>query len=288
MKFTRRDFFAWGAGAAAGLAFTPVPWKLLDDVSIWSQNWPWIPQPTRGPVEVRQSFCSLCPRGCAVKARMAGGWPVGVAGVSTNPLTHGALCPLGFGAHQLNWHPQRVRGVRHHGAPSSWDAARSAFARACQQGPVAIIDGYPGRAVSSIFESFAEKRGRYLVASSSETDALIPYENWSGVPAIGLGYDLENAQTILSFGAPMLDGWGIPGRFTHLWAEQAAGKSDPQLRLIQVDDACSRTAAKAWKWIQVKPASEGILAAALARVLIEERLVATRGPVPKLTLAEAA
>jgi hypothetical protein len=49
MKLTRRDLL-WGAAGTAGLLVTPVPWKLLDDVSIWSQNWPWIPQPARGPV----------------------------------------------------------------------------------------------------------------------------------------------------------------------------------------------------------------------------------------------
>ena len=67
----RRDLLVWSAGAAAGLVVTPVPWKLLDDVSIWSQNWPWIPQPARGPVEVKQSFCTLCPNGCGLRVRMA-------------------------------------------------------------------------------------------------------------------------------------------------------------------------------------------------------------------------
>jgi hypothetical protein len=287
MKLTRRDLFVWGAGAAAGLAFTPVPWKLLDDTSIWSQNWPWIPQPTRGPVDVKQSFCTLCPRGCAVKIRMAGGWPVGVAGVSANPLTHGALCPLGFGAHQLNWHPKRLRAVRHNGVPSSWDAARLAFVKACTQGPVVIIDGYPGRAASHVFETFTEKRGAYVIALNPETRALSPYERWTGVPATVLGYDLENAKMIVSFGAPLLDGWGIPGRFTRMWAERAAGVRDPELRLIDIEDSLSHTAAKAWKWVSAKTGSEVALAAAVARILIEERLVAAQGPVPRLTLAGA-
>jgi Ni/Fe-hydrogenase subunit HybB-like protein len=72
MKVTRRDLLVWSAGAAAGLMVTPVPWKLLDDTSIWSQNWPWIPQSARGPVEVKQTFCTLCPNGCGMRVRMAG------------------------------------------------------------------------------------------------------------------------------------------------------------------------------------------------------------------------
>jgi len=289
MKVTRRDLFVWGAGAAAGLVFTPVPWKLLDDVSIWTQNWPWIPQPPRGPVEVKQSFCSLCPQGCALKVKTAGGWPVGIAGTSTNPLTRGALCPLAFGAHQLNWHPQRVRTVRHNGVPSSWSDARAAFAKACSEGPVVIIDGQPGRAASTVLASFAEKHnGSYRVEMSPETRALMPFESWTGVSAFSLGYDLENAYTIVSFGAPLLDGWGVPGRFTRLWAERAAGRSDPQLRLIQIEDSLSHTASRAWKWVNIRPGSESAMAAGLARALIEEKLVSARGPMPVITISAAA
>ncbi|HLV87502.1 MAG TPA: hypothetical protein VKV39_11025 [Candidatus Sulfotelmatobacter sp.] len=287
MKVTRRDLFVWGAGAAAGLVFSPVPWKLLDDTSIWSQNWPWIPQPARSPVEVKQSFCSLCPQGCALKVRMAGGWPIGVAGVSTSPVTRGALCPLGYGAHQLNWHPRRLQAVRHKESVSSWGAAQTAFAKACGEGPVIVIDGYPGRAASSILEAFAEKRGSYRVALSPELGALAPYERWSGVPANALGYDLENARTIVS-GAPMLDGWGSPGRFTRLWAESAAGAKDPQLRLIQIEDSFSRTGSRAWQSVRIRSGSESALAAGLAHVLLDERLVPARGPIPRLTLADAA
>ncbi len=288
MKLTRRDLL-WGVAGTAGLLVTPVPWKLLDDVSIWSQNWPWIPQPARGPVEVKQSFCTLCPNGCGMRVRMASGWPVGVAGVASHPVSRGALCPLGFGAHQLNWHPRRLRTVRHRASSSSWEAARAAFAKACSEGSIAIIDGYPGRAASSVFETFVQKRnGSYRTVPGPETLALAPYESWSGVPAAGLGYDLENAQTIVSFGAPLLDGWATPGRFTRLWAERAAGSTDPQLRLIQVEASLSRTAARAWQWVPVHAGSEVALAEGVARVLLEERLVPARGPMPPMTLAEAA
>ena len=289
MKVTRRDLLVWSAGAAAGLMVTPVPWKLLDDTSIWSQNWPWIPQPTRGPVEVKQSCCTLCPNGCGMRVRMAAGWPVGVAGVSSHPVSRGALCPLGFGAHQLNWHPQRLRAVRHRGITSSWGEAQSAFVKARSEGSVVVIDGYPGRAASSVFQSFIQKRGgSYRVVLGSETRALAPYETWSGAPASELGYDLENAQTIVSFGAPLLDGWGTPGRFTQLWAERTAGMAAPYLRLIQVEESLSRTAARAWQWVPVHGGTEGALAAGLARVLLEERLVSARGPVSSVTLPDAA
>lgn len=289
MKFTRRDLLVWSAGAAAGLIVTPVPWKLLDDTSIWSQNWPWIPQPARVPLEMKQSACTLCPNGCGVRVRMAAGWPVGVAGAGAHPITRGALCPLGFAAHQLNWLPQRLRTVLHRGSRSSWADAQRAFAKARAEGPIVIIDGYPGRAASSVLETFAEKqRGSYRVVDGPDTRALKSYEAWSGVPASALGYDLENAQTVISFGAPMLDGWGTPGRFTRLWAERSAGKADPQLRLIQVDSPLSRTAARAWRWIPTPPGSESALAAGLAVALFEQKLVPARSPIPSVSLDEVA
>ena len=288
MKGTRRDLLVWSAGAAAGLLATPVPWKVLDDVSIWSQNWPWIPQPARGPVEVKQSSCTLCPKGCGLRVRMAAGWPVGVAGSKTNPISHGALCPLAFAAHQLNWHPRRLQNILHGSSNSSWQAAREAFARACKEGPVILADGYPGRAASTVFKTFAEKHGGYLVIPSRELKSLMPYASWTGVPADCLGYDLENAKTVVSFGAALLDSWGSPGRFTRLWADRAAGIADPRLRLIQVDSSLTRTAARAWRWVKIRENSESALASGVARALLEQNLVPAHGPVPPLSMADSA
>ena len=289
MKITRRDLLVWSAGATAGLVFTPVPYKLLGDLSIWTQNFPWIPQPAHGPVDVKESSCTLCPNGCGMRVRMAAGWPVGVAGVRTNPVSRGALCPLGFAAHQLNWHPLRLRTVRHRGQASSWDEARTAFSKACAEGPIVIIDGYPGRAASQHFENFVQKQhGVYRVVLGAESRALTPYEKWSGVPAAALGYDLENARTIVSFGAPLLDGWSTPGRFTRLWAERAAGMAEPQLRLIQIEPSLSRTAARAWQWLAIRSGGQAAFAAGIARVMLEEHLVRASGPMPALTLAESA
>ena len=289
MKVSRRDLLIGSAGVTAGFLFTPVPWKLLGDVSIWTQNWPWIPQPAHAPVETKLSACTLCPNGCGVRVRMAAHYPVGIAGVSSHPLTKGALCPLGFAAHQLNWHPQRVREVRHRGRAASWAEAQTAFEKACGEGPIAIIDGRPGRAASLVLETFAGKRnGSYQIVRSAESLALAPYADWSGIPVDALGYDLENAHTIVSFGAPLLDGWGTPGRFTRLWADQAAGKADPQLRLIQIEPSLSRTAARAWQWIPIRDGSDAALAAGVARVLLEEHLVKSAGPIPKMSLVDVA
>jgi hypothetical protein len=288
MRLTRRDLLAWSGGAFAGMLFTPIPWKVLDDISIWTQNWPWIPQPARGPVEVKLNSCTLCTKACGLRVRMAAGSPVGLAGAAGHPVSRGALCPLAFGAHQLNWHPARLRHVLHRSRKASWEEAATAFRKALAEGPVAIVDGCAGRAASSVFQRFAAAHGSYAVARTPEERALEPYESWTGVAASALGYDLESTRTVVSFGAPLLDGWLTPGRFTRLWSERAAGMTDPALRLIHVDSMQSRTAACAWRWVQPRPGSYAALAAGLARVLLEERLVAARGPMPAQSLSQAA
>jgi len=289
MNVSRRDLLLGTAGLVGGIFFTPVPWRVLDDVAIWTQNWPWIPQPPRGPVTTRLAPCTLCSSGCALRVRMAAGSPVGISGAAFHPLTKGALCPLGFAAHQLNWHPARVREVRHGGHGASWEEARAAFEKACDEGPVAVVDGRSGRAASTVLQSFAARHhSPYEVVLNAEERSLTPYSNWSAVPMSSLGYDVENARTIVSFGAPLLDGWGVPGRFTHLWAERAAGMRDPQLRLIQIEPKQSRTAAGAWRWVPISQGSEALLAAGLAKVLVEERLVSVEGPVPPASFADAA
>lgn len=55
-----------------------------------------------------------------------------------------------------------------------------------------------------------------------------------------------------------------------------------------MEETLSRTAARAWQWVPIREGGENALAAGLARVLLEERLVSAHGPMPPLTVADAA
>ena len=91
MPFTRRDILFGLGGGLAGVAFTPVPWKLLDDTAIWTQRRHAIPVPPRGPVTFRSAACTLCPAGCALRVRCVGPRPVAVAGEGGHPLGGGGV-----------------------------------------------------------------------------------------------------------------------------------------------------------------------------------------------------
>jgi hypothetical protein len=238
MPGTRRNFLLFMGGGAAGAVLTPAPWRLVTDAAIWSENWPGIPRPARGEVTARYTHCALCPAGCAVRARCVAGQPVSLAGAPGHPLSRGALCAFGLTGHHLPYHPQRLK----QGAADEAKAAVAGAMAKCAAGErVAVLDLAPGRTASSTYRRAmaALKNGVYLAPPR---------------PLGGAAVDLSKARTVLSLGAPLLDGWGTPG---------SVHAARANFRLIQAEPWESRTAALADEWLPIRPGSESALAAAL-------------------------
>src|SRR5512138_1801555 len=101
MGINRRDVVRIAGGSALGVAFTPLPWKLLDDSAIWTQTGPLAVKLPRGEVTTRFTTCPLCPEACGVRARCVGGAPFQLAGVAGHPTGRGALCAAGVGGHAV-------------------------------------------------------------------------------------------------------------------------------------------------------------------------------------------
>ena len=264
MTLQRRDLLFGLGGGFAGLAFTPVPWKLLDDVSIWTQHRRALAVPARGPVVFKAAACTLCPGGCALRVRCVGPRPVSIAGEPRHPLGGGA-CALGLTLHHLAYHPLRLaapaRRVDGRLEPVALEAALATIAAAVAAAnragqSVMVVDRRPGRVVSEAWREL-------LSAPASGVYATLPGEE-GALAAAGqatpLGIDLERTRTLLSFGAPVLEGWGRPGR---MLAARAG------LRVVQVDSWRSPSAALADEWLPVAPGAEGVLALALAHALLQ-------------------
>ena len=251
MGFTRRDLLKFAGGSAAGLALTPVPWSLLRDTAVLSENWPGVPQPPRGEIRTRYTTCTLCPAGCGVRARCVGDQPVSLAGVPGHPASRGVLCPAGMVGHHLTFCRDRAAEPLGHGKPVPMEralAAVSSAIAACGPGEsVAILDPRPGRAASLVYRRFLAGLPNGVHCAPSDAQPFGPF-----------GIDLENTRAILSFGAPVLDGWLSPGRVL-------ANRS--HFQLIQVEPAYSRTASLADLWVPLLPASEEDFTAAVARAL---------------------
>ena len=270
MTITRRDVLWSLGGGLAGAAVTPLPWKLLDDTAIWTQRRHALPVPPRGPVTYRPTACTLCPAGCALRVRCVGTQPVAVVGEARHPLGGGA-CALGLTLHHLACHPLRLVGpavcVNGRRESATLDAAVERIARAVENAHraglrVMVLDRRPGRVVSAAWQRLlaACPQGLYVTpAGEGETQAAL--QGALGKP-VALGVDLERTRTLVSFGAPVLEGWGRPGRM--LAVRQG-------LRVVQVDAWRSPSAALADEWVAISPGGEGPLALALAHVVVREQ-----------------
>jgi len=280
MKLSRRCFLSFVVGGAAGTALTPLPWKLTDDLSIWSQNWPWTPVPPRGETTYAASTCTLCPGGCGISVRKVDDRVVKVEGRKGHPINDGGICPLGLSGAQLLYSPTRVRApmknVNGSWREISWDAALQEIADTLkelrgkgQPQSVAWVSDTDRGIVAELSKRFLTVYGSpnfIRTPSMQDSYELVLYLT-QGQRAMA-GFDLANATYVLSFGSGIIEGWGAPPYlFRAKGAMQQKGGT-----ISQLEGRLSKTAAKADQFIPVKPGTEGALALGLIHVILKEGL----------------
>lgn len=286
LTLTRRDILKFVGGSIAGIMVTPIPWKLLDDVSIWTQNGPWIPKVPRGALTTSFSTCALCPAGCGVQARCVNGIPYFLSGTRNHPVNNGTLCPSGVAAHHLAYHPLRlktpVQVTRGNGTievrPVSLDDVLRKISVASgnstgAKGSLALLDQRPGRTVSLFYRKQLARHdhGIYLVSPTDPILITQCLDEMAETPFGPVGYHLENVRTILSFAAPVLDGWGTPAQTSPMLRTRHSSEQNA-VKVIQIDSRHSRSAQLADQWIPLKPKTEAALAFGIAHVIIRDGL----------------
>jgi len=256
----RRELIKFAGGAATGIAFTPLPWRLLGDSAIWTQNWSWMPRTPRGEIGEKEAHCTLCPAGCAVRLRTCGGVPTGVW-----PRGE-AMCPAGLAAHTLPWHPLRLRQCLHQGNPSHPDQALDA-ARTAMSGGVAVLDLLPGRTASLLhrLNLAGIPNARYIPAPMPEGGTARAMAGLLSTPA-DLAIELDRAKTVLSVSTPVLDGWAAPRR----------SGADRGFKLWQAESWHSRSVDLADTRLIINPGSETALLLGLGRLLLDSPQVQRR------------
>jgi anaerobic selenocysteine-containing dehydrogenase len=293
MEFSRRNFIKFVAGGVGGTMLSPLPWKLIDDIAIWTQNWSWVPVPVRGKFSYINTVCTLCPGACGIQVRKVGSRAVKIEGRSDHPVNQGAVCPLGMAGLQILYNegirwkaPMKRVGQRgsQEWKEISWDEAVNRVAARIKglrdEGSpekLAAIDGNQSRSTMALLIE------RLLTSIGSPNYLRMPREEdtYSMVNFLMQGsdgpltFDLENADFILSFGCGLLDGWGSPGRMLRLWRDLAANTPHHKTRIAQVEPRASNTASKADMWLAPFPGTEAALALGMAHVIIKEKLYST-------------
>lgn len=251
MGFDRRTFIQLSVGGTVGILFTPVPWKLADDVAIWTQNWPWIPKLKYGEQLDKPAVSKLCDSGCAVNVRTVAGNAFGTEGNVDNPLSKGGICPICANGVQVMYSPNRVKGPMKKSGDTfeaiSWDEAQSLLADklAAAGGKVAVISGDQTGTANEVFSGL-------LAGLGSEDFFQMPCDMQAASRAFNgvmggsgqVGYDFENADYVLLAGADALESWGAT--VSNLKAFSASSA-----KYVFAGPVQTRTASVTNKWVPV-------------------------------------
>jgi menaquinone reductase, molybdopterin-binding-like subunit len=280
MKVDRRSFLGLGIGAVAGIAISPVGAKLTDDLSIWTQNWPWTPVPPDGEISYDHSVCSLCPGACGISVRKIDGRPVKIEGIDTYPVNHGGACLHGIAGLQYLYDPGRVKSplkkINNRFVPISWEEATTLVAdrlaeltREQRPEALACITGSDRGSVPGLFSHFMAGFGSPNLLTMPDLESWLTLTaNTLHGSGHTLGFDLDHADFMLSFGAGLIDGWGSPVACF----KSVAGRRQRGATLVQIEPRLSNTATYADKWIPIIPGTEADLAMGMCAILLKENL----------------
>ncbi|MBI9081091.1 MAG: molybdopterin-dependent oxidoreductase [Pseudodesulfovibrio sp.] len=255
MSVARRAFIQMSVGATVGILFTPTVWTALDDVSIWTQNWPWIPKLTYGEAKSLPTVSKMCESGCAVKVRTVAGQAFGTEGNTDNLLSGGGICPLCANGVQVMNSPSRIKAPMLNGKEISWDDAKALVSEklAAAGSNVAVISGDQTGTVNEVFSGLLVNQGSDAFYSMP-SDLQKADKAWTDLMGGSgqIGYDMENADVVLLAGADALESWGPTV------ANKKAFASNENGTFIFAGPVQTRTASVTSKWVPVP--AEGMAA----------------------------
>lgn len=275
MSQNRRSFLKFILGAGAGITASPVLFKLTDDVSIWTQNWPWIPRNPRGADSFELTTTKLCPSGSGLRVRLVAGQPVRALPNPQHPLG-GGLSALAAAEVQLMHSPARVQAPLKRSSDGahvriSWDEAMRMLEEglASAGSSLTAISGDETGTSMELLSAFLKSRGSdslYMMPSEMQAAARA----WELTGGAGqVGYDLEGCDYVLAIGANVLESWGTFIRNRRLFAESHPHGETPGMRLVYAGPVQNNTAVVAGQWVSMKPGSEAALALGLAALLAQ-------------------
>jgi anaerobic selenocysteine-containing dehydrogenase len=236
--------------------------------------------------------CRECAAGCGLIVRTMQGRAIKVEGNPNHPVNVGKTCARGQVTLEGLYNPNRVRGpIKHKRGEAlydaefqdaqpnmQWDDAIQVVADALKDPVgVAFLMGTTSDHLFDLISDLATAAGtpapiRFGASSLFDAQATLSSaaENLFGQAAMPF-FDIGNADLVISFGANFLETWLSPVAFNRAYAKMRRG--DPKRRgyFIQFEPRMSSTAAKADEWIPILPGTEGLVAAAIGRLVAESK-----------------
>ncbi len=266
----RRDFFKMvGVTGAAGLTAcdvrTPVE-NVLPYVVTPDQITPGIPT-------FFSSVCDGCAAGCGSILRHREGRIVFAAGNPDSPIGQGGLCSLGISETQATYDCDQVTGPMVQGAASDWDTALAKVSEGQSGGDVAWIGRYRTGAVARLIADFMGATG----GTELHWEPL-GYESLAKAVQLAYGledtlprYVLDDAETIVSFGADWLHTWLANVDHGAGWAKARDLESGHVAAYYAIESRLSHSGTRCDTWWAPKPGTEAGVALALAKLVADEK-----------------
>jgi anaerobic selenocysteine-containing dehydrogenase len=284
-KLSRRDFLKIAAGATVATGFAPAVRSVVLE--------PFVRPPEEvlpGRATWYASTCRQCPAGCGIIVRVINGRAKKIEGNPLHPLNRGKLCARGQAGLQVLYNPDRLQNAvrqtggrgSHRFEPLYWPEALDLLAEKIttlsNPGRMAFWGGLMpdhlyrltarlldalGASPPLIFDLHSALEGRATAVQLAQS--------LFGVPELPL-YDLARTDVVFSFGANFLETWMSPVAQSYAYGTLRQGQLGGRGFLVQFEPRLSATAASADEWIPVRPGTEGFIALALGRIIVEERL----------------
>jgi molybdopterin-containing oxidoreductase family iron-sulfur binding subunit len=279
-----------GAGAAAisACGIGPEPTEKLIPYLIPPEDQ--IP----GTATYYASTCRECAAGCGIHVRVREGRAVKIEGNPESPINRGRLCARGQAALQGLYNPDRVTGPMVRNATGgyekvAWDEAITrlqARVTAAQGHGIAFLTGADPSSFGDLVDEWMHQvGGRRVSYEPFGFEALRAGNRLAFGTAAVPAYDFANAKYVLSFGADFLDTWLSPVTFQNGFARAHGfdgGREASMAKFVYVGPRMSLTGMNADEWVAALPGTEGMLALALAQVIVSQRLAPLPADVGRL------
>ena len=240
------------------------------------------------------SVCRECPSGCGVIAKNRDGRVIKLEGNPDHPSNTGALCALGHAGLQALYHPDRFRGPLSGGKPVAWAEAEKqladklgALAKGKQGARVAVVSALETGSLARLMDEWV----RLLGARARIAYEPLGFEALRASNRVAFGrdaipdYAIGEATYLVSFGADFLETWLNSEGYTADFARMHAFFQGKQGTFVHVEPRMSLTAANADEWLRTAPGTEGALALAMLKVIVDEGLQASGADLATLRAA---
>ncbi len=230
------------------------------------------------------TVCRECPAGCGVLAKSREGRVVKLEGNPDHPVNKGTLCARGQASILGTYDPDRIGRPRvREGdrwktiAPA--DALKLlveklAAARQGGAGRIAMITQLETGSLGRLMDDWLRALGgrpRVAYETFAHEDLRAANRVTFGLDAVP-HHAFEDARTIVSLGADYLETWvspvGYAGGFRRAHGLRGGGAGTA----IHIEPRYSMTAANADEWVENAPGTEGLIALALLRIVLDERM----------------